>query len=322
MNKHKFRFSWQAFEAESAKDWQEKAKKAEDSGFSAFHLADHYLGPGPALDAASHPVQNIAAVPAIMAAASATNSIKVGCRVFCTSYRPAGVLAKEAMTIDFLTEGRLELGLGAGWVTSEYEALGIPFDPPGKRITRLEDTIAVVKAHMKGEDLNFNGDQVKASGYQGLPASPSGKVPLMIGGGAPRVLGIAGREADIVSINYNNSSGHLAGSRETDTAEATLKKIEWIKEGAGNRFDDIELEIGAYLTIVTDNQTETAKSFTDMLGMSVEEVLSFPHALIGSVDYICEELEKRRELFGITYISFPDSAAESAIPIVEKLSGK
>lgn len=322
MNKHKFRFSWQAFEAESAKDWQEKAKKAEDSGFSAFHLADHYLGPGPALDAASHPVQNIAAVPAIMAAASATNSIKVGCRVFCTSYRPAGVLAKEAMTIDFLTEGRLELGLGAGWVTSEYEALGIPFDPPGKRITRLEETIAVVKAHMKGEDLNFNGDQVKASGYQGLPASPSGKVPLMIGGGAPRVLGIAGREADIVSINYNNSSGHLAGSRETDTAEATLKKIEWIKEGAGNRFDDIELEIGAYLTIVTDNQTETAKSFTDMLGMSVEEVLSFPHALIGSVDYICEELEKRRELFGITYISFPDSAAESAIPIVEKLSGK
>ena len=322
MNKHKFRFSWQAFEAESAKDWQEKAKKAEDSGFSAFHLADHYLGPGPALDAASHPVQNIAAVPAIMAAASATNSIKVGCRVFCTSYRPAGVLAKEAMTIDFLTEGRLELGLGAGWVTSEYEALGIPFDPPGKRITRLEETIAVVKAHMKGEDLNFNGDQVKASGYQGLPASPSGKVPLMIGGGAPRVLGIAGREADIVSINYNNSSGHLAGSRETDTAEATLKKIEWIKEGAGNRFNDIELEIGAYLTIVTDNQTETANSFTDMLGMSVEEVLSFPHALIGSVDYICEELEKRRELFGITYISFPDNAAESAIPIVEKLSGK
>ena len=322
MNKHKFRFSWQAFEAESAKDWQEKAKKAEDSGFSAFHLADHYLGPGPALDAASHPVQNIAAVPAIMAAASATNSIKVGCRVFCTSYRPAGVLAKEAMTIDFLTEGRLELGLGAGWVTSEYEALGIPFDPPGKRITRLEETIAVVKAHMKGEDLNFNGDQVKASGYQGLPASPSGKVPLMIGGGAPRILGIAGREADIVSINYNNSSGHLAGSRETDTAEATLKKIEWIKEGAGNRFDDIELEIGAYLTIVTDNQIETAKSFTDMLGMSVEEVLSFPHALIGSVDYICEELEKRRELYGITYISFPDNAAESAIPIVEKLSGK
>ena len=322
MSKHKFRFSWQAFEAQSAQDWCDKAKKAEDSGFSAFHLADHYLGPGPALEAAAHPVQNLAAIPAIMSAASATNSIKVGCRVFCTSYRPAGVLAKEAMTIDFLTEGRLELGLGAGWVSSEYEALGIPFDSPGKRIKRLEETIRIIKAHMKGEDLDFIGDEVKASGYQGLPASPNGKVPLMIGGGAPKILGLAGREADIVSINYNNKDGHLAGSRDKDTSKETLKKIEWIKQGAKERFEEIELEIGAYLTIVTDNQTETAKAFTEMLGMEVDEVLSFPHALIGSVDYICEELEKRRELYGINYISFPDSAADSVIPVVERLSGK
>ena len=322
MSKNKFRFSWQAFEANSAQEWKEKAKKAEDSGFSAFHLADHYLGPGPALEAAAHPVQNIAAVPAIMSAASATNSIKVGCRVFCTSYRPAGVLAKEAMTIDFLTEGRLELGLGAGWVASEYEALGIAFDPPGKRIKRLEETISIVKSHMKGDNLNFTGEEVKATGYQSLPAAVKGKVPLMIGGGAPRILGIAGREADIVSINYNNSAGHLAGSRETDTANETQKKIQWVKDGAGNRFEELELEIGAYLTVVTDKQTETAQYFSDMLGMSEEEILSFPHALIGSVDYICEELEKRRELYGISYISFPDNAAESAIPIVEKLSGK
>ncbi len=322
MSKHKFRFSWQAFEANSAKEWKEKAKKAEDSGFSAFHLADHYLGPGPALEKAAHPVQNIAAVPAIMSAASATNSIKVGCRVFCTSYRPAGVLAKEAMTIDFLTEGRLELGLGAGWIASEYEALGIPFDPPGKRIKRLEETISIIKSHMLGDSLDFIGEEVKATGYESLPAAANGKVPLMIGGGAPRVLGIAGREADIVSINYNNSAGHLAGSRETDTANETLKKIQWVKDGAGNRFEELELEIGAYLTVVTDSQKETAQSFSEMLGMSTEEMLSFPHALIGSVDYICEELEKRRELYGISYISFPDNAAESAIPIVERLSGK
>ena len=322
MSKNKFRFSWQAFEAESAQAWKDKAKRAEDSGYSAFHLADHYLGPGPALEAASHPVQNIAAMPAIMSAADATNSIKVGCRVFCTSYRPAGVLAKEAMTIDFLTEGRLELGLGAGWITSEYEALGIPFDPPGKRISRLEETITIVKAHMTGEDLNFEGQEVKASGYQALPTAVKGNVPLMIGGGAPRILKIAGREADIVSINYNNSSGHLAGSRENDTADETLKKIAWIKEGAGDRFTDIELEIGAYLTIVTDQQEETAKTLTEILKMSVEEILSFPHALIGSIDYICEELERRREKYGISYISFPDGAAESVIPVVERLNGK
>jgi len=175
---------------------------------------------------------------------------------------------------------------------------------------------------MLGDSLDFIGEEVKATGYESLPAAANGKVPLMIGGGAPRVLGIAGREADIVSINYNNSAGHLAGSRETDTANETLKKIQWVKDGAGNRFEELELEIGAYLTVVTDSQKETAQSFSEMLGMSTEEMLSFPHALIGSVDYICEELEKRRELYGISYISFPDNAAESAIPIVERLSGK
>ena len=316
-----FRFSWQSFAADSPQEWTERAKKAEDSGYSAFHLADHYIGPGPALDEAAHPVQNLAAVPAIMSAADATNTIKVGCRVFCTSYRPAAVLAKEAMTIDFLSEGRLELGLGAGWVSSEYEAMGIPYDSPGKRIDRLEETIHIVKAHMKAKDLNFEGKQTTAKNYQGLPGAYNDHVPLMIGGGAPRILGLAGKEADIVSINYNNSAGNLAGSRDTDTAEETMKKINWIKDGAGNRFDQIELEIGAYLTIVTDNQLETAESMSGMMGMSVDQLLSFPHALIGSIEYICEELEKRRELYGISYISFSDNSAESVIPIVKRLNG-
>ena len=322
MSKKPFRFSWQSFAADSPKEWTERAKKAEDSGYSAFHLADHYIGPGPALDEAAHPIQNLAAVPAIMSAADATNTIKVGCRVFCTSYRPAGVLAKEAMTIDFLSEGRLELGLGAGWVSSEYAAMGIPYDTPGRRIDRLEETIKIIKAHMKGENLNFEGQQTKAKGYQGLPAATNSHVPLMIGGGAPRILGLAGREADIVSINFNNSSGTLASPRDSDSAEETKKKIDWIKDGAGKRFDQIELEIGAYFTIVTDQQKATAESMTEMLGMTTEELLSFPHALIGSIDYICEELEKRRELYGINYISFSDNSAESAIPIVERLHGK
>jgi len=317
-----FRFSWQSFAADSPQEWTERAKKAEDSGYSAFHLADHYIGPGPALDEAAHPVQNLAAVPAIMSAADATSTIKVGCRVFCTSYRPASVLAKEAMTIDFLSEGRLELGLGAGWVKSEYESMGIPYDSPGKRIDRLEETISIIKSHMKAEDLYFEGKQVTAKNYQGLPAAFNDHVPLMIGGGAPRILKLAGREADIVSINYNNSAGNLAGSRETDTSEGTMEKVNWIKDGAGERFNKIELEIGAYLTVVTDNQKGVVDSMTEMMGMSADQLLSFPHALIGSIDYICEELEKRRELYGISYISFSDNSAESAIPIIERLNGK
>ena len=322
MSKKPFRFSWQSFAADSPKEWTNRAKKAEGSGYSAFHLADHYIGPGSALEEAAHPVQNLAAVPAIMSAADSTNTIKVGCRVFCTSYRPAAVLAKEAMTIDFLSEGRLELGLGAGWVKSEYEAMGITYDSPGKRIDRLEETLGIIKAHMKAEQLDFEGKQATAKNYQGLPAAFNNHVPIMIGGGAPRILGLAGKEADIVSVNYNNSAGNLAGSRETDTAEGTMQKINWIKDGAGERFNELELEIGAYLTIITDNQKETVESMTEMMGMTVDQLLSFPHALIGSTDYICEELEKRRELYGISYISFSDNSAEAAIPIVEKLSGK
>ncbi len=206
-NRKPFRFSWQAFDAGSAAEWRGKARAAEAQGFSAFHLADHYLGPGPAADA-SHPPQVLAAVPAMAMAAEATSTLKVGCRVFCCSYRPAAVLVKEAMTIDFLSEGRLELGLGAGWIEGEYNAIGVPYDDIGRRIDRLEETIAIAKAHRAGGTMNIDGGQARAVGFEGAPR-PVGEVPLMIGGGSPRVLKLAGREADIASINFNNRAGRM-----------------------------------------------------------------------------------------------------------------
>ena len=163
-----FRCSWQAYDAKSAADWRGKAQAAEAEGFSAFHLADHYLGPGPAADA-SHPPQILAAVPAMAMAAEATSTLKIGCRVCCCSYRPAAVLVKEAMTIDFLSGGRLELGLGAGWIEGEYDAIGVPYDDIGRRIDRLEETIEVAKAHRAGGVMNINGEQVQAMGFEGAP---------------------------------------------------------------------------------------------------------------------------------------------------------
>jgi len=153
-----FRFSVQSFNAQSAQDWRQQVRTAEDLGYSAFHLADHYMGPGPALEAAAHPPQDVAAVPAMAMAAEATSRIKIGCRVFCTGYRPAAVLVKEAMTLDFLSDGRLELGLGAGWVDSEYEAMGLTFESPGKRISLLEETVALMK--QAKEDDNVEIDDV------------------------------------------------------------------------------------------------------------------------------------------------------------------
>lgn len=321
--KKPFRFSVQCFNATSASEWRDTVRKAESLGYSAFHLADHYLGPGAALEKAAHPVQDIAAVPAMAMAAEATSTIKIGCRVFCTGYRPAPVLVKEAMTMDFLSDGRLELGLGAGWITSEYEAMGIDFDSPGKRIKRLEETIALAKQAMGDGQLNVQGDYVHVKDYEAVPkpANKSG-VPIMIGGGGPKVLKLAGREADIVSINFNNRAGAIGQDGVgNSTHSETQQKVKWIEEGAGARFDDIELEIGAYFTVVTDQPQAVAEQFGGMFGLPADEMLRHPHALFGTVDGICEELERRRDEFGISYVCVPNDVAEAFAPVIERLQG-
>ena len=321
-SKKPFRFSWQAYDANSAADWRNKAQTAEAEGFSAFHLADHYLGPGPAADA-SHPPQVLAAVPAMAMAAEATSTLKIGCRVFCCSYRPAAVLVKEAMTIDFLSEGRLEFGLGAGWIEGEYDAIGVPYDDIGRRIDRLEETLEIAKAHRSGGVMNIDHPQARAVGFEGAPR-PVGPVPIMIGGGSPRVLRLAGREADIASINFNNKAGRMDRDNvaSLSTADGTMSKINWIKQGAADRFDDIEIEIGVYFAAVTDNQKQTAEAMGRELGMDLDTFLNFPHALVGSIDYMCEELERRRELYGFSYVSILDRCADGFAPVVARLAGK
>ena len=323
MNKP-FRFGLQAYAPNSGKEWRELARKAEASGFSSFHLADHIIGPGPALTATGHPIQTVAAIPAMAVAAEATSTIKVGCRVLCVDYRRPVMLAKEVATLDFFSEGRLELGLGAGWLQGEYEAIGIPFDRAGVRIDRFEEVIALLRASFAEGELNIDTPHVHAVGFEAVPKpfTKSGP-PIMIGGGAKRILTIAGREADIVSLNFNNSSGKLgAAGIGSSTAELTDQKIQWIKDGAGARFDQIEIEIAAYFTIVTPDGEGTRAKMAPMFGMTPEVFAEHPNALIGSVDEICDRIVERRERFGISYVSFGASVIDSVIPVVERLTGK
>ena len=319
-----FRFGLQAYAPNSGKEWRELARKAEASGFSSFHLADHIIGPGPALTATGHPVQTVAAIPAMAVAAEATSTIKVGCRVLCVDYRHPVMLAKEVATLDFFSEGRLELGLGAGWLQGEYEAIGVPFDRAGVRIDRFEEVIALLRASFAEGELNIDTPHVHAVGFEAVPKpfTKSGP-PIMIGGGAKRILTIAGREADIVSLNFNNSSGKLgAAGIGSSTAELTDQKIQWIKDGAGARFDQIEIEIAAYFTIVTPDGEATRAKMAPMFGMTPEVFAEHPNALIGSVDEICDRIVERRERFGISYVSFGASVIDSVIPVVERLAGK
>jgi len=322
---HPFRFGWQAYNATSASDWRDKARRAEALGYSSFMLADHYIGPGPALSATNHPVQSIAAVPAIAVAAEATSTIKVGARVMCIDYRNPAVLVKEMATLDFFSEGRLELGLGAGWLQGEYEAMGVAWDAAGARVSRLADVVQMAKLLMADGEVDFvgrDGTGVRAVGFEGLPKPVQRPhPPIMIGGGSKRVLSLAGREAQIVSFNFDNSSGKIGPGVPTSDAEATDQKVAWVREAAGERFDELELEIGAYFTFVTDQGQATAEAMAPRMGLTVEQMTSHPHALIGSVDAICDELQRRRERYGISYITVGDTVADAFAPVVARLSG-
>jgi len=303
---HPFRFGVQSYAPASAAEWREQARKAEALGFSSFHLADHVIGPGPALNATGHPVQTVAAVPAMAVAAEATSTIKVGCRVLCVDYRNPVMLAKEMATLDFFSEGRLELGIGAGWLKNEYEAMGIAFDSAGTRLDRMEEVIGLLRASFADGELNIDSKHVHAVGFEAVP-KPT----------------IAGREADIVSLNFNNSTGRLGPEGiGSSTAELTDQKIQWIKDGAGSRFSDIELEIAAYFTVVTPDGAATLGKMAPMFGMTPEVMGEHPNVLIGSVDEICDRIVERRERFGISYISFGSSVMDAVAPVVARLAGK
>ncbi len=321
---HPFRFGVQCFSADSAAAWRDTARRAEDQGYATLHLADHVLGPGPALDATNHPLQTLAAVPAMAMAAEATSRLRIGCRVFCMDYRPPAVLAKEAATLDLLSEGRLELGLGAGWLRGEYEAIGLPFDEAPRRIERLGEVVTLLKAHFSGEPISVDGKHVRVSGYTGAPA-PVQKPgpPLMIGGGGRRVLSLAAREADIVSLNFNNRSGVIGPDGvNSGTADATAEKIEWIRSAAGARFESLELEIGAYFTFVGEGMDKVAEGMAQSFGFSSDEMRAHPHALFGSAAQVVEELERRREQYGIHYVTVGGDALDAFAPVVAALTGK
>ena len=230
---------------------------------------------------------------------------------------------RDRATIDFLSEGRLEVGFGAGWVASEYEAMGMNMDKASIRIRRMAETVELCKEFFRGADLNHEGDYVYAKNFSAVPVSPQENGPkIMIGGGAQKILTTAGSLADIVSLNFNNSDGKIGSvGIGSSTAEKTREKIGWIKDGAGSRFDQIELELPAYFTTVTNEAASVREGMAANFGFSVEDFSEYPHALIGSVSEICETLERRREEYGISYISVNQRHLEEFAPVVAALSG-
>lgn len=317
MSTKPFRFSVQASNAPSGAAWRELARKVEGLGYATLHLPDHYV------DTASNGGQGLAAIPAMSVAAAVTTTLRVGARVMCVDYHHPAVLAKEIATLDMLSDGRVELGLGAGWVASEYAAMGLTMDAASTRIARLAETVTFFDEYFSGSPLDHRGPHITATGFTGQPRSvQTPRPPLMIGGGARKVLTYAGSVADIVSFNFDNSAGVVGPAGvQSSSADAMDDKIGWVRDGAGERFDAIELEVGAYFTVVTDDPATAATKMGSMFGLSGEAMAAHPNALFGSVDQICDVLVQRRERYGFSYIGVSDRNADAFAPVVARLAG-
>jgi probable F420-dependent oxidoreductase len=279
-------------------------------GYSAFYMPDHFD-------------DQVAPIAGLMAAADATETIRIGSLVFDNDYRHPVVLAKEAATLDLLSDGRLDLGLGAGWQASDYEQSGIPYDRPGTRIERLEEALQIIKGILAGGVFSFTGKYYSITGIEGYPL-PVQKPhpPIVLGGGGRRMLTLAAREADIVHINYNLREGRINNELvHTGRAAVTDEKLGWVKSAAGDRFDDLELAATIFFTSVTDDRGAVAEAVAPRLEMEPREVLEMPHFLIGTADQIAEDLQARRERFGFSFIVVQGEAADALAPVVERLAG-
>lgn len=321
---HPFRFSVTPPQViESVPAWIDALRRIEDLGFDAIVVADHFTD-GYAIEP----------MVALTAAAMATTHLRLCVGVLGNDYRHPVQVHRQAAALDAVSEGRFVLGMGAGWLTSDYEAAGLALDSPGVRISRLEEAIVVVKGLFGPEPFSFEGEHYRIAGLDGLPKPVRPPHPeLFIGGGAPRVLRLAGREADVVGVNARLTAGVLGRHAVVDLApERVAEKVAWVGEGAavaGRDPGSVELEMNHWLVRVTASAQEAA-DYLDKVGARFEvpgEALAHsPSVLVGTVGQCIDRLEERRERFGFSQLQLdagiPPRDVEALAPIVAALAGR
>lgn len=308
-----FRFGVSVHGIRSRNAWIELARQVEGLGYSTLLMPDH-LG------------EQLSPVPALVAAAEATSTLRVGSLVFDNDFRHPVMLAKEAATLDVLSGGRLELGMGAGWMKSEYERAGIPFERAGVRIARLTESIRIVKGLCGDDPLHFSGQHYTVDGLQGFPQPiQRPHPPIHIGGGGQSLLSLAAREADIVGFLPRARLDGKGQNIADATPEALDEKVGWVRAAAGERFDDLELGVLVAQVFTTQEREQAAQFIANTLAagydISIETILQAPYLLIGSVEQICDDLQARRERYGISYITVFENSLEALAPVIEHLAG-
>ena len=305
-----FRFGVQLSNASSGASWRELARTVEDLGYSTLFLPDHFG-------------DQFGTLVALTVAAEATTEMKVGSLVFGNDYRHPIVLAKEVATLDLLSEGRVEFGLGAGWMTTDYDQSGIPNDPPGVRISRMVESLSIIKSLWSTGTASMAGEHYSINDAVGSPLPHSRPYPkIIIGGGGRRILGIAAREADIVGVNMSLASGH-AGREVLDSATAEYfdQRIAWVREAAGDRFDALELQCLTFVVQIVPDRKEAIGRLSSAMGVTAAQIEGSPIALVGTIEQISEQLIERRERFGFSYIVVHEAELEAFAPVVAALAG-
>ena len=318
MGSRPFRFGVIHEEPRDAPAWPGHVRRIEELGFSTLLIRDHFVAdffgdqPAPLL--------------ALASAAALTSRLRLGTMVLAADYRHPVMLAKEAATLDSLSGGRLELGLGAGWLRREYDGAGIPFDPIGVRIDRLEETIRILEGLWGDGPFSFAGKHYTVADLDGYPKpAQRPRPPLLIGGGRRRILTLAGRTADVVGILTTSvATGTVVDDASERLAGAVAQKLAWVHEGAGARYQDIELSLIPTLIFEEDRDRAAASLIAarGWQGVTPADVFEMPSVFIGSLDEVADQMEARRARYGFSYYVVSDAQLDRAAPLVARLAGR
>ena len=295
--------------------WRDDVLRAEQAGFAIITVSDHFRSTGGIFSA-------------LQSVWEAAPRLRVGTLVLNNDFWNPSLLAREAITTDVLTNGALELGLGAGWDEPDYRAMGLERRPPGERIERLAESIAILRQAFAGEHVRLTGRHFSVDGGAPWPKPAQHRIPIVVGGGSERVLKLAGRVADIVSIHRNLQRG-VPGSWENEKkgegefADIVGERVAWVRDGAGDRFGDIELNAIILKAVFTDSRHDAAADLGRANGLSAEQILASPHYLIGRPEQMAEDLTRRRERWGISYWTLVTGSDVSAFAkVVSQLAGR
>jgi probable F420-dependent oxidoreductase len=309
----RFRFGVSVRRAASRGEWVEKARKIEGLGYDTLSVPDHLT-------------DLVSPMPALVSAAEATSRLRVGTYVLNNDLRHPVLVAREAATVDLLTDGRLQLGLGAGSIQSEYDQIGLGFDPGRARVERLGEATTIIKSLLEGRQVSFAGKHYKVSSHT-IEPPPVQKPhpPILIGGNGRNLLALAAREADIVGLS--GITFRAGGAEPPDLSgwkvSGVDSRVQLIREIAGDRFPCLELNALVQCVELTGDRHGVAEELTSRwTQLSADDVLQSPYALIGSVEQMADDLEFRRQRWGISYYVIHESYLDAFAPVVARLAGR